>query len=221
MWYAADKYVRLLERNRKELGLDTKSKADGSKRDTSKKKDDVVAPKGKSANKRVATSNVQEREDKTSAIVQEEDKEEDPADTPGRRRSSRVARNEAIARQAQEDAEKDNAVKNASKGKEEKADTEELSRKKGTPKRQAKGSEGKAEVNGESYDEERKVENSSEADEEVDKTPWRPVYLTRFEVDGLSKLIERLTTWPPALKNIPSAIEDSDGLLKRLEVCKK
>lgn len=226
MWYAADKYVRLLEQNRKELGLGTKLKADRSKQDTatSKKRDDVATPKGKSANKRGARCDVQESEEKTSAPVQEENKEEDLTDTPGRRRSSRVARNEANARQAQENAEKDNAVKNVSKGKEEKADTEELSRKKRTPKKQAKDSEGKAEVNGESHDEEGdtgKVVDSSEANEEADKTPWRPVYLTRFEVDGLSKLIERLRTWPQAKKNVPSSIEDPDGLLERLEVCAK
>lgn len=215
MWYAADKYVRLLEQNKKELGLQSKPKAERSKRDTAttKRKDDVVTPKGKSTNKRAARSDVQEDD-------AEESKEEDPMETPGRRRSGRVARNEAIARQAQENTEKDNAVKNVSK---ERVDTEELSRKKGTPKKQAaKVSEDKAEVNGKNRDEEDDKdtgEDPSEENGEAEKTPWRRVYLTRFEVEGLDALIERLRTWPQATKNVPSVVEDPDGLLDRLEVC--
>lgn len=207
MWYAAEKYVRLLEQNKKELGLQSKPKAERSKRDTTttKRKDDVVTPKGKSINKRAARSDVQEDDP-------EESKEEDPMETPGRRRSSRVARNEAIARQAQESTEKDT----------ESADTEELSRKKGTPKKQAaKVSEDKAEVNGKNHDEDDKDtgEDLSEKNEEGEKTPWRRVYLTRFELEGLDALIERLRTWPQATKNVPSVVEDPDGLLDRLEVC--
>lgn len=225
MWYAADKYVRLLERNNKELGLNPTPKADRNKQDTdtAKKKDAGVTPKGKHANKRSARSDVQEEgNEKTSASAQGENKEDDTTDTPGRRRSSRVARNEAIARQAQENAEKESAVKSGNKGKEEKEDTTELSRKKGTPKKQAKGNEAKVEVNGENHDEEGdndKAVDSPETIEEGDKTPWRPVYLTRFEVDGLTTLIERLRTWPPAKRNVPSEVEDPDGLLEILEVC--
>jgi len=223
MWYAADKYVRLLERNNKELGLKPTPKADQNKQDTAtaKKRDAGVTPKGKQASKRSARSDVLEDDEKTSASIQEENKEDDKTDTPGRRRSSRVARNEAIARQAQENAEKGSAVKTGNKVKEEKTDTEELSRKKGTPKKQSKGNEAKVEVNGENHDEGDNDEavNSSETNEEEDKTPWRAVYLTRFEVDGLTALIERLREWPHAKKNVPSEIEDPYGLLERLEVC--
>ena len=224
MWYAADKYVRLLERNIKELGLNPTPKADQNKQDTAtaKKKDSGVTPKGKQANKRSARSDVQEDNEKTSASTQEENKEDEKTDTPGRRRSSRVARNEAIARQAQESVEKGSAVKSGNKVKEEKTDTEELGRKKGTPKKQARGNEAKVEINGENHDEEGdndKAVNSSETNEEEDKTPWRAVYLTRFEVDGLTALIERLREWPQAKKNVPSEVEDPDGRLERLEVC--
>lgn len=222
MWYAADKYVRLLERNTKELGLNTTPKADHNKQDTAtaKKIDAGVTPKGKQSNKRSARSDVQEDNEKTSASAQEDNKEDDKTDTPGRRRSSRVARNEAIARQAQENAEKGSAVKSGDKVKEEKTDTEELTRNKGTPKKQAKGNEAKVEVNGENHDEgdNDKAVNSSETNEE-DKTPWRAVYLTRFEIDGLTALIKRLREWPQAKKNVPSEVEDPDGLLERLEVC--
>lgn len=223
MWYAADKYVRLLERNNKELGLKPTPKADQNKQDTTtaKKRDAGVTPKGKQASKRSARSHVLEDDEKTSASIQEENKEDDKTDTPGRRRSSRVARNEAIARQAQENAEKGSVVKTGNKVKEEKTDTEELSRKKGTPKKQSKGNEAKVEINGENHDEGDNDEavNSSETNEEEDKTPWRAVYLTRFEVDGLTALIERLREWPHAKKNVPSEIEDPYGLLERLEVC--
>ena len=224
MWYAADKYVRLLERNNKELGLNATPKADQNKQDTvaAKKKDAGVTPKGKQANKRSAGSDVQDGNEKTSASSQEDNKEDDKTDTTGRRRSSRVARNEAIARQAQENAEKGSAVKSVNKVKEEKTDTEELSRKKGTPKKQAKGNDAKLEVNGENHDEEGdndKAVNSSETNEEEGKTPWRAVYLTRFEVDGLTALIKRLREWPQAKKNVPSEVQDPDGLLERLEVC--
>ena len=224
MWYAADKYVRLLERNIKEQeGLNPTPKVDQNKQDkaTAKKKDAGVTPKGKQASKRSARSEVQEDSDKISAFTQEETKEDDAADTPGRRRSSRVARNEAIARQAQGNAEKGSADKSGNKGKEEKPDTEELGRKNGTPKKQVKGNEAKMEENGENQDEEGdndKAVNSAETNEE-DKTPWRAVYLTRFEVDGLTALIERLREWPQAKKNVPSEVEDPDGLLERLEVC--
>lgn len=221
MWYAADKYVRLLERNNKELGLNATPKADDNKKDTAtaKKNDAAVTPKGKQSNKRSARSDVQEDSEKVSASAQEDNKEDDRTDTPGRRRSSRVARNEAIARQAHENAEKESAVKSGNKGKEEKIDTEELSRKKGTPKKQAKGNEAKVEVNGENHDEEDdKAVNSSETNEE-ENTAWRAVYLTRFEVDGLTALIKRLREWPQAKKNVPSEVEDPDGLLERLEVC--
>ena len=224
MWYAADKYVRLLERNNKELGLNTTPKTDQNKQDTAaaKKNDAGVTPKGKQSNKRSersARSGVQEDNEKTSASAQEDNKEDDKTDTPGRRRSSRVARNEAIARQAQENAEKGSAVKSGNKVKEEKTDTEELSRTKGTPKKQAKGNEAKVEVNGENHDEDDndKAVNSSETNEE-DKTPWRAVYLTRFEVDGLTTLIKRLREWPQAKRNVPSEVEDPDGVLERLEV---
>ena len=224
MWYAADKYVRLLERNNKELGLNPTPKADRNKQDTgtAKKKDVGVTPKGKQANKRSARSDVQEEgSEKTFASAQGEDKGEDTTDTPGRRRSSRVARNEAIARQAQENVEKESAVKSGNKGKEEKEDTVELSRKKGTPKRQAKGKEAKVEVNGENHDEEGDNDKAVDSSETIegDKTPWRPVYLTIFEVDGLTNLIERLRTWPQAKRNVPAEVEDPDGLLERLEVC--
>lgn len=225
MWYAADKYVRLLERNNKELGLNVTPKADQNKEDTAtaKKRDAGVTPKGKQANKRSARSDVQEDNELTSASAQEDNKEDDKTNTPGRRRSSRVARNEAIARQAQENAEKGSAVKSGNKVKEEKTDTEELSRKKGTPKKQTKGNEAKMEVNGENHDEEGdndKAGNSSETiEEEDDKVPWRAVYLTRFEVDGLTALIKRLREWPQATKNVPSEVQDPDGLLERLEVC--
>jgi len=224
MWYAADKYVRLLELNNKELGLNSTPNVDQNKQDkgTAKKKDAGVTPKGKQASKRSARSDVQEDNEETSASTQEENKEDDKTDTPGRRRSSRVARNEAIARQAQENAEKESAVKSGNKVKEEKTDTEELNRKKGTPKKQSKGNEAKVEVNGENHDKEgddNEAVNSSETNEEEDKTPWRAVYLTRFEVDGLTTLIERLREWPHAKKNVPSEVQDPYGLLERLEVC--
>ena len=224
MWYAADKYVRLLERNNKELGLDSTPKVDQNKQDkgTAKKKDACVTPKGKQASKRSARSDALEDNAKTSASTQEENKEDDKTDTPGRRRSTRVARNEAIARQAQENAEKGSAVKSGNKVKEEKTDTEELNRKKGTPKKQSKGNEAKVEVNGENHDKEGdndEAVNSSETNEEEDKTPWRAVYLTRFEVDGLTTLIKRLREWPHAKKNVPSEVQDPYGLLERLEVC--
>lgn len=225
MWYAADKYVRLLERNIKELGLNPTPKAEQNKQNTAtgKKKDAGVTPKRKHANKRSARSDVHEDNEKTGASTQEENKDDDTTDTPGRRRSSRVARNEAIARQAQDNTEKGGAVKSGNKGKEEKTDTEELGRKKGTPKKHSKGNETKVEVNGENHVEEGdndKAVNSSETNkEEEDKTPWRAVYLTRFEVDGLTALIARLREWPQAKKNVPAEVEDPDGLLERLEVC--
>lgn len=217
MWYAADKYLRLLERNKKELGLNSTPKTEGNKQDTAttKKTDDGAAPKGKSSTKRSPKSDVQEGNETTAQEA--ENTEEDGTEKTGRRRSSRVARH------VQENAEKDNALKNGNTGKDEEADMEEvINKKKGTAERQAKGHEGKLEVNGESHDEDGgndKIVNTAEANEDIEMTPWRPVHLTRFEVDGLSKLIERLREWPQAQKNIPSAVEDPDGLLNRLEVC--
>ena len=217
MWYAADKYVRLLEQNKKELGLNSPTKTDRKHEDTSaSKKKDSTGPKGKSASKRSTKNDPHEGDEKTNVNTLGENKDEDATETAGRRRSSRVARNEAIAKQAQENAEKNSDTK----GKGEEADTEEGSRKKGSPKKQAKEKEVKVEVNGENHGEDGEKERVvNEENEEGEKTPWRPVYLTRSEVDGLTKLIDRLRNWPQAKKNVPETLEDPEGLLKSLEVC--
>lgn len=147
-------------------------------------------------------------DEKASNGTHGENNEDDLTETTGRRRSSRVAK------QAQENTEK----KSSTNGKEEEPDTEEWKKKKGNPKRQAKDEEVKVEVNGETHDEEENKEKiDGEENEEDKKTPWSPVYLTRFEVDGLTKLIERLRDWPQAQKNVPKTLEDPEGVLQRLE----
>ncbi len=49
-------------------------------------------------------------------------------------------------------------------------------------------------------------------------SPWEPVYLTDFEVNGLKRLIERLRTWDRAIGNCPAEISGQEALLDRLEV---
>ena len=87
--------------------------------------------------------------------------------------------------------------------------------------KKSKDNEDTMDVNGENHNVEDANEKGSPEgnEEEEDKLPWRPVYLTRFEVDGLFKLIEKLRNWPQAKKNVPATVEDPCGLLDRLEVC--
>ena len=209
MWYAADKYVRLLEKDKKERGLISKPKKDKRKQDTATpKKKDTVFAKGKASNKRPAKTDGEGKEEETRTSAEKELVEED-AGAPNRRRSSRVAKNEAIARQAQENEEKEKTVK-----KEE--EREGVNKKKRSPKK----TKDREEINGEHHEENDENENTPEANEQQEENaPWRPVYLTRFEVEGLNKLIEKLRKWPQAQKNVPSSVEDPDGLLERLEVC--
>lgn len=207
MWYAADKYVRLLEQDKKEQGLISTPKKDETKQSTPKKKD-LVSAKEKSSNKKPVKTDAEGKEEETSPLPKKGLVEEDTVETPGRRRSSRVAR------QAQENEEKEKAVK--------KEEADGVNGKKRSPKKN-KDKDDKLEMNGEEHEEEDEDKNMPDAGEEngeqEEKKPWRPVYLTRFEVDGLNKLIEKLRKWPQAEKNVPSSLEDPYGLLERLEVC--
>lgn len=210
MWYAADKYVRLLEQDKQERGLNLTPK-----KDQRKQTKEAASEKVKSPNKRAAKTDVEERKEETSSPAKKERVEEDAKETPGRRRSSRVARNEAMAKQAHENEEKEKSLK--------KEENEGANVKKRTTKKN-KGNEEKMEVNGEHDDEHGEIEQdgaeASEVNEErEEKQPWSPVYITRFEVDGLNKLIEKLRKWPQAKKNVPSSLEDPNGLLDTLEVC--
>lgn len=49
MWYAADKYVRLLEQNKQELGLKSSTKTDNKEDTSALKKKDASGLKGKTA----------------------------------------------------------------------------------------------------------------------------------------------------------------------------
>lgn len=215
MWYAADKYYRLLEQDRKEQGLTSTPTKDQKKQATATPKTkEAVGAKAKSSNKRAAKTDLEERQDETSSSVTKERLEEEAKETPGRRRSSRVAKNEAIARQTQENEEKEKAAK--------KEEGEGVNSKKKTTKN-SKDDEVKMEINGEHHNEdgenEQVTSEKTEANEQGDEQkPWCPVFLTRFEVDGLNKLIEKLRTWPQAKKNVPSSLEDPYGLLDTLEV---
>ena len=73
-------------------------------------------------------------------------------------------------------------------------------------------------MNGQHHEENDENDNSPEVKEE-EKTPWSAVYLTRFEMDGLYKLMQKLRTWPLAKKNVPEKVQDPDKILERLEVC--
>ena len=208
MWYAADKYLRLLEKDKTERGLSLTPKKQNA---VTFKAKETVGSKARSANKRVAKTDGEEnREAGLSAV--KESVEDDANETPGRRRSSRVAKNEATFRQEHENEEREKAVK--------KEESERGSVKRRAAKK-SKDNEDTMDVNGENHDVEDANEKGSPEDneEEEDKLPWRPVYLTRFEVDGLFKLIEKLRNWPQAKKNVPATLEDPCGLLDRLEVC--
>ena len=202
MWYAADKYVRLLERDIKERGLIETLKKDSREEsaENPKKKETLGV-------KRPVKTESEEKSEETSSPAKKDAAGEDAAGTPSRRRSRRVAKNEAIARQAQEIKEKEKAVQ-----KEEQSEGD--NKKKRTPKK-AKHSE---EMNGQHHEENDENENSPEVKEE-ERTPWSAVYLTRFEMDGLYKLMEKLRTWPLAKKNVPEKVQDPDKILERLEVC--
>lgn len=200
MWYAADKYVRLLERDIKERGL-----IETLKKDSREKSAENPKEKETLGVKKPVKTESEEKSEETSSPAKKDAAGEDAAGTPSRRRSRRVAKNEAIARQAQEIKEKEKAVQ-----KEEQSEGD--NRKKRTPK-EAKHSE---EMNGQHHEE--NDENSPEVKEE-ERTPWSAVYLTRFEMDGLYKLMEKLRTWPLAKKNVPEKVQDPDKILERLEVC--
>ncbi|KAM7446348.1 Lysine-specific demethylase 2A [Porites harrisoni] len=201
MWYAADKYVRLLERDIKERGLIETPKKDSRKQsaENPKKKETLGV-------KRPVKTESEEKSEETSSPAKKDAAAEDASGTPSRRRSSRVAKNEEIARQAQENKEKEKVV--VQKEEESEGDN----RKKRTPKK-AKHSE---EMNGQHHEENDENENSPEVKEE-EKTPWSAVYLTRFEMDGLYKLMQKLRTWPLAKKNVPEKVQDPDKILERLE----
>lgn len=206
MWYAADKYLRLLEKDKTERGLSLTPKKQNA---VTFKAKETVGSRARSANKRVARTDGEEnREAGLSAV--KESVEDDANETPGRRRSSRVAKNEATFRQEHENEEREKAVK--------KEESERGSVKRRAAKK-SKDNEDTMDVNGENHDVEDANEKGSPEDneEEEDKLPWRPVYLTRFEVDGLFKLIEKLRNWPQAKKNVPATLEDPCGLLDRLE----
>ena len=203
MWYAADKYVRLLERDIKERGLIETPKKDSRKQsaENPKKKETLGV-------KRPVKTESEEKSEEISSPAKKDAAAEDASGTPSRRRSSRVAKNEEIARQTQENKEKEKVV--VQKEEESEGDN----RKKRTPKK-AKHSE---EMNGQHHEENDENENSPEVKEE-EKTPWSAVYLTRFEMDGLYKLMQKLRTWPLAIKNVPEKVQDPDKILERLEVC--
>lgn len=213
MWYAADKYLRLLEKDKNEQGLPFTTKKGEKKQIVSeaKTKDTTVNGKGRSSDKRVSKTDGEDKRDASLPAVKEST-EDDAKETPGRRRSSRVAKNEAIAKQGLENDEREKTLK--------KEESEGGSgRRKATKKN--KDDEDSTDVNGEYHDGENQKEKDSVEDNEAeeDKEPWRPVYLTRFEVEGLNKLIERLRNWPQAKKNVPAKLDDPYGLLDRLEVC--
>ena len=185
------------------------------KKDQKKQAKETASEKVKSPNKRAAKTDVEERKEETSSPAKTERVEEDGKETPGRRRSSRVARNEAMAKQAHENEEKEKSLK--------KEENEGANVKKRTLKKNS-GNEEKMEVNGEHDDEHGENEQDAAEEAEVneereEKQPWSPVYITRFEVQGLNKLIEKLRKWPQAKKNVPSSLEDPYGLLDTLEVC--
>ena len=210
MWYVADKYVRLLEQDRKERSLNLTPTKDQKKQNTATPKTKETA----STNKRAAKTDVEERKEETSSPAKKERVEEDAKETPGRRRSSRVAKNEAMAKQAHENEEKEKSSK--------KEENEGANMKKKTTKKN-RGNEEKMEVNGEhdgeqGEDEQDEAETTEANEEGKEKEPWRAVYISRFEVDGLNKLIEKLRKWPQAKKNVPSSLEDPYGLLDTLEV---
>ena len=213
MWYAADKYMRLLEKNKNELGLCFTTKKEDKKQIVSeaKTKDTSVNGKGRSLDKRPSKTDGENKGDASLPTVKES-AEDNAKETPNRRRSSRVAKNEAIAKQGHENEEKEKTLK--------KEESEGGSGRKRAPKKN-KDDEDLMDVNGEYHDRENQKEKDSMEDNgvEEDKEPWRPVHLTRFEVEGLNKLIERLRNWPQAKKNVPAKLDDPYGLLNQLEVC--
>ena len=213
MWYAADKYLRLLEKDKTELGLSFTTKKEEKKQIVSeaKTKDTSVSGKGRSLDKRPSKADGENKGDASLPTVMES-AEDNAKELPSRRRSSRVAKNEAIAKQGHENDEREKTLK--------KEESEGGSGRKRATKKN-KDDEDLMDVNGEYHDRENQKEKDSMEynGAEEDKEPWRPVYLTRFEVEGLNKLIDRLRNWPPAKKNVPAKLDDPCGLLNRLEVC--
>lgn len=211
MWYAADKYLRLLEKDKIELGLSFTTKKEEKKQIVSeaKTKDTSVNGKGRSLDKRPSKADGENKGDASLPTVKES-AEDTAKELPSRRRSSRVAKNEAIAKQGHENDEREKTLK--------KEESEGGSGRKRATKKN-KDDEDLMDVNGEYHDGENQKEKDSMEDNgaEEDKEPWRPVYLTRFEVEGLNKLIDRLRNWPPAKKNVPAKLDDPYGLLNRLE----
>ena len=88
MWYAADKYVRLLERDIKERGLIETPKKDSRKQgaENPKKKETLGV-------KRPVKTESEEKSEETSSPAKKDAAGEDATGTPSRRRSSRVAKN--------------------------------------------------------------------------------------------------------------------------------
>ena len=183
-------------------------------------KSDAAKSKGKSPSKRITRGEEKEDVEKSTASSKGQDSGGEAAEVGSRRRSSRVAKSEALSRQ--ENSAKRKTRRNGVVAADEEG--EESKGKRVTPKKSSSDMKLKEEANGETCADEGDLDADKDEAEDAglnstEREAWQPVYLTRFEVEGLSRLIEKLRTLRQNKKNIPPTVEDPDGLLTRLQVC--
>ena len=203
LWYVAEKYVKVLQRDEEERSRGGDVKA-AELKDKASAKTTVSKDSRKFAAKKEPTDFRHVNGDTTKTA------DEDSEAPDGRRRRSKRG-----AKVTGDDEDGDQAdEKNEGKGRgrrkrKEKAEGEEEGENTEVE------DDGEGRVNGEQG-------GSGELDQKhahgEEKKAWAPVYLTRMELDGLPRVTERLRTWPPGKKAVPSTITDPEGLLNRLEV---